>query len=269
MSEQVAFLPTAKNKRAMSMFTLEGLPDFSPGMDLSGAIIDALHEQNETLQDGDIVLIAHKVVSKCEGAIHNLEEITPSEEALALAREVNKDPRKVEVILRQSAKIVRHIKRPEQQEGIIIAEHKLGFICANAAVDESNADFQGQLITLPDNPDASAMSICNQLEERFNRNIGVVISDTFGRPWRMGQTNVAVGVAHVPAIKYLYGENDAFGRELKVTAPAFADELAAASGLLMDKDGKCPVIIFRGLEWQRQPSSISDLIRPKREDLFR
>ncbi|TXR54991.1 coenzyme F420-0:L-glutamate ligase [Reinekea thalattae] len=252
----------------MQVFSVAGLPDFQPGMDLSQAIIEALAAQNTELMAGDILVIAHKVVSKTEGAVIDIEQVTPSDEAIQLAAEVNKDPRKVEVILRQSSRIIRSMKRPEQEEGTIIAEHKLGFICANAAVDESNADHVGQLITLPDDPDASAMNVCNALEKHFGCQLGVVVSDTFGRPWRLGQTNVAVGLARVPAITKLDG-SDAWGRELKVTAPAFADELAAASGLLMSKDGKCPVIIFRGLAWQASESKAQDILRSKREDLFR
>ncbi len=260
---------SAARPRAMRMFAVEHLPDFYPGMDLSAQIIAALAAQGDTLLASDILVVAHKAVSKCEGALHQIADITPSETALELGAELNKDPRKVEVILRQSRRVVRHIKRPNQEEGIIIAEHKLGFICANAAVDESNAGGSGILITLPDDPDASARALCRALERHYDAELGVVISDTFGRPWRLGQTNVAVGVANVPAITPRFGENDAWGRPLKVTAPAFADELAAASGLLMDKDGKCPVMIFRGLNWTRQHSHISQLIRPKQEDLFR
>lgn len=253
----------------MEMFTVSGLPDFKPGMDLSSALIASLAAQGTSLKQGDILVVAHKVVSKCEGAVVNVKDITASAEAVALAETVNKDPRKVQVILEQSAKIVRSIRRPEQEEGILIAEHQLGFICANAAVDESNAEEPGQLITLPKNPDKSAMTLCHDLEAHFGCRLGVVISDTFGRPWRLGQTNVAIGLARVPAIQEMCGEGDAWGRALKVTAPAFADELAAASGLLMRKSGKCPVIIFRGLDWRACASQASHILRPKREDLFR
>ncbi|CAH0529139.1 coenzyme F420-0:L-glutamate ligase [Vibrio hippocampi] len=254
---------------SMHMFTLQGLPDFYPGMDLGAHMIDTLNKQGVQLQQGDILVVAHKVVSKCEGAVVDIEQMTASQQAIELAQTVNKDPRKVQVILDQSTRIVRSIKRPEQQEGVLIAEHKLGFICANAAVDESNTDQQGQLITLPENPDRSAVALCQQLEAYFDCQLGVVVSDTFGRPWRLGQTNVAIGLAKVPAVQEMFGEGDAWGRTLKVTAPAFADELAAASGLLMGKSGKCPVIIFRGLNWQATASSAQQILRPIKEDLFR
>ena len=223
---------------SMSMFRLMGLPDFQAGDDLAKSIIDTLITQNQTLMEGDVLVIAHKVVSKSEGACAYLDEITPSEEAIELAKTVNKDPRKVEVILSQSNRIVRAMKRPDQEEGVLIAEHKNGYICANAAVDESNADHPGQLILLPEDPDKSARELCLVLEKHFGCALGVVISDTFGRPW-------------------------------SVTAPAFADELAAASGLLMEKSAKSPVIIFRGLSWPKTDSSSRDLIRAHNEDLFR
>lgn len=253
----------------LTVFRVAGLPDFQPGDDAADAIISAVEVMGTELKDGDILVVAHKMISKCEGAVVNLADVVASQDAIVLAKEVNKDPRKVEVILSQSKRIVRSMKRPDQQEGVLIAEHKLGFICANAAVDESNSDQVDQLITLPENPDKSAQLLCSRLEERFNCRLGVVMSDTFGRPWRLGQTNVAIGLANVPAITHMLGDQDAYGHELKVTAPAFADELAGASGLLMSKSGKCPVIVFRGLEWQSENSQASDLIRAANENLFK
>jgi len=253
----------------MEVIALPGLPDFAPGDDVAAEIGKAMSAAGMTFQDGDILVVAHKIISKAEGAIINMADVTPSDEAMALAQEVTKDPRKIEVILSQSSRVIRAHKRPDQEEGTIIAEHHLGFICANAAVDESNAEEEGQLITLPDNPDISARRLCQQLEADSGQQLGVVISDTFGRPWRLGLVNVAIGLANVPAKIDMAGDHDAWGHELKVTVPAFADELAAASGLLMSKSGKCPVIIFRGLDWQRCQSQASDLLRPHKEDLFR
>ncbi len=253
----------------LTVFRLPGLPDFKPGDDAANAIIEAVNKLDSPLLEGDILVIAHKMISKCEGAIIDLADVEASQDAIQLAKEVNKDPRKVEVILSQSKRIVRAMKRPEQDEGVLIAEHKLGFICANAAVDESNAEQVNQLITLPENPDKSAQTLCQRLEDVYGCRLGVVISDTFGRPWRLGQTNVAIGLANVPAITHMLGDQDAYGHELKVTAPAFADELAGASGLLMSKSGKCPVIIFRGLEWQAENSQAADLVRASNENLFK
>ena len=254
---------------AIEMFRLEGLPDFAPGDDVADAIITLLDEQKKALQQGDILVIAHKVISKSEGAIRFLQDVEPGSDAIELARTVNKDPRKVQVVLDQSTRIVRAVSHAGHKEGVLIAEHKLGHVCANAAVDESNADQEGMLITLPDDPDSSARQIADKLNQHYGITTGVVISDTFGRPWRLGQTNVAIGVASIPALMVMEGETDAYGRPLTVTAPAFADELAGASGLLMEKSAATPVIIFRGLHWTPCDSSSRDLIRSAKEDLFR
>ncbi|TBR44965.1 coenzyme F420-0:L-glutamate ligase [Marinomonas agarivorans] len=254
---------------SMHMFRLQGLPDFKHGDNLAASIIAALTANQQALQEGDILVVAHKVVSKTEGAYVDLEQVIPSDNAIELAARVNKDPRKVEVILSQSKRIIRAVKRADQEEGIIIAEHHNGYICANAAVDESNADHANQLLLLPNDPDASAHKLCSALSAHFHCQLGVVISDTFGRPWRLGQTNVAIGLANVPAVVPMLGEIDAFGRPLSVTAPAFADELAGASGLLMAKEAKTPVIIFRGLRWQTTSSHSRDLLRSSSEDLFK
>jgi coenzyme F420-0:L-glutamate ligase/coenzyme F420-1:gamma-L-glutamate ligase len=256
-------------EQAVSIHVVPGLPDIKPGDDLVALLLAAMDKAQMTLDNGDILVIAHKVVSKAEGRIVRLADVTPSADALELAQTVNKDPRKIEVILGESKRIVRAVKRPQQEEGTLIAEHRLGFICANAAVDESNVDCPGSVILLPENPDKSARKLCAGLEQATGKQLGVVITDTFGRPWRMGLVNVAVGLAKVPSLVSLAGEKDAYGRELTVTVPALADELAAASGLLMSKEGKKPALIFKGVEWTPGDSSALDLIRPQQEDLFR
>ncbi|WP_252738092.1 coenzyme F420-0:L-glutamate ligase [Marinobacter salexigens] len=258
---------TAQGK--VSLRALEGIPDIHPGDDLAGILIENLKRQNRPLKDGDILVIAHKVVSKAEGQIVELANITPEAEALELAEKIHKDPRKVEVILRESTRVVRAMKRPDQQEGTLIAEHRLGFICANAAVDESNVGREDTVILLPKDPDASAHRLCARLQDAFGVRVGVVITDTFGRPWRLGLVNVAIGLAQVPARIDMVGERDAFGRELSVTMPALADELAAASGLVMGKSDKTPAVLFSGVEWQTCDSSAGQLIRPQQEDMFR
>lgn len=266
MNQPASYNPDSQQVQAIAVL---GIPDINPGDNLSGEILQALNAQGEALQDGDILVIAHKVVSKAEGNVIDLEQVQPSVEAHDLAAQLNKDPAKIEVILQESSRVVRTRKRPDQDEGLIIAQHKLGFICANAAVDESNVDQPNHVITLPNDPDASAQQICADLESVSQKSLGVVITDTFGRPWRMGLVNVAIGLANVPSKVDLAGESDAYGRELRVTVPALADELAAASGLLMSKEGKKPVIIFRGVQWQPTASSALDLLRPATEDLFR
>ena len=249
--------------------TVNDIPDIRPGDNLPEIILAALNTGRQSLEDGDILVIAHKIVSKAEGQIVDLSTVQPSVEALRLAEELAKDPRKVEVVLSESNRLVRTSKRPEQQEGTIIAEHRLGFICANAAVDESNVDAAGKVILLPKDPDQSARNICRALEQASGKQLGVIITDTFGRPWRMGLVNVAIGLANVPGKIDMAGERDAYGRVLSVTVPALADEIAAASGLLMSKEGKKPVLIFRGIDWQKSESSARDLVRPQQEDLFR
>ena len=254
---------------SLTITTIAGIPYIRKGDDLAAIIIEGLTHQGQKLDDGDILVIAQKVVSKAEGACVHIDEVTASDQAIQLAKKVNKDPRKVEVILSESKRLVKVHKHPNANEGIIITEHNLGHISANAAVDESNTDTPGELILLPKDPDASAKRIASALSDHYQCRIGIVISDTFGRPWRLGQTNVAIGLANIPALNLLEGELDAYGRPLKVTAPALADELAGASGLLMSKKGKCAVILFKGLEWACQPDSqASDLLRPTKEDLF-
>lgn len=251
------------------MQTVAGIPDIVPGDDLAQILVETLSRRGQPLRDGDILVIAHKVVSKAEGRVVALADITPSQEARDLATQVNKDPRKVEAILGESRRVVRAVKRPQQTEGTLIAEHRLGFICANAAVDESNVGAEDTVILLPEDPDHSARRLCERLEAAFGVRLGIVITDTFGRPWRMGLVNVAIGLARVPSQIDLVGERDAFGRVLSVTMPALADELAAASGLLMGKSDKTPVVLFRGIDWQAGDSSARDLVRPPQEDLFR
>lgn len=264
-----ASAPAPSRPQGLSMLALAGIGDIRPGDDLADILVKAIQGNDVQLKDGDILVIAHKVVSKAEGQVVSLETIKPGEEARQLATQLNKDPRKVEVILRESRRVVRSFKHPQQAEGVLIAEHRLGFICANAAVDESNVGEENTVILLPRDPDNSARRLCAALEETFAVRLGVVITDTFGRPWRMGLVNVAIGLANVPAQVSLVGDQDAFGRELAVTIPALADEIAAASGLLMSKNGKTPAILFQGVDWEPAHSSATDLIRPQKEDLFR
>jgi len=254
---------------SVSISPLEGVPDIRPGDDLAIIIGDCLKKSFEKLIDGDVICIAHKIFSKAEGNVYDLKNVLPSEEAICMAKKLNKDARKVEIILNQSKKVIRAFKRNDQNEGVMICEHNLGFISANAAVDESNVSGNEMVITLPDNPDLSSYQLQTKLQKRFKVRLGVVMTDTFGRPWRLGQVNVAIGLAGVPATKKEQGNRDAWGKELFVTEPAFADEISAASGLVVKKASKTPVVLFRGLEWTKQDSKGSDLIRKQEEDMFR
>ncbi len=250
----------------IELTAVPGIPDIHPGDDLVAIIGDALVPLG--LQDGDILTSAHKIFSKAEGQVVALSEVTPSDEAKRYARELNKDARKVEVILCESARVVKAFRHPGQNEGVMICQHRLGFISANAAVDESNVGSDETVILLPKDPDASAHKLRAGLAARFGVRLGVVITDTFGRPWRLGQVNVAIGLAGVPATVHEGGMPDAYGRELMVTEPAFADEIATASGLVVGKSAGTPVVRFRGLSWETSNNKAADILRPSKENVF-
>lgn len=250
----------------VELLPIPNIPDIQAGDDLVQIIGDALAPLG--LEDGDILTSAHKIFSKAEGQVVALGSVTPSAEALDYAEKLNKDPRKVEVILRESARVVKTFRHPGQNEGVMICQHRLGFISANAAVDESNTGADETVILLPKDPDASARRLRDGLEARFGVRLGVVITDTFGRPWRLGQVNVAIGLAGVPATVHEGGQSDAYGRELAVTEPAFADELATASGLVVGKAAQTPVVRFRGLKWQTSEDKAADILRPSKENVF-
>jgi coenzyme F420-0:L-glutamate ligase/coenzyme F420-1:gamma-L-glutamate ligase len=245
---------------------LLGLPDFRAGDDLARAIGDSFAPHAP--QSGDILCVAQKVFSKVEGCIIALSDVAPGAEAQRYARDLNKDPRKVEVILGESRRVVKAWKHAHAREGTMICQHRLGFTSANAAVDESNFEESDAVMVLPRDPDASARALADALTDRFGARIGVVMTDTFGRPWRLGQVNVAIGLAGVPATLRLEGELDAWGRPMTVTEPALADELAAAAGLVMGKSAKTPAILVRGLDWPASDASAGDLIRQEKEDMF-
>jgi len=254
---------------ALVIHIVPDIPEIRAGDDLVEIIGDSLDRSGLGLRDGDILTCAHKAVSKAEGRIVRLSDVTPSQRAKDYAGQLAKDARKVEVVLGESRRVVKAFKHPRQNEGTMICEHRLGFISANAAVDESNTGAEGTVILLPEDPDASAGRLQQGLEARFGVSVGVVITDTFGRPWRLGQVNVAIGLAGVPATVSEKDRTDAYGRLLSVTEPALADEIAAASGLVVQKAAGTPVALFRGLEWTRTNGSAADLLRPAAEDVFR
>ena len=255
---------------SLNLKIIPNIPDIDKGDNISGILISALEKSSIILMEYDVLCIAHKIFSKAEGCIIKLTEITPSKEAIELGKTLNKDSRKVEVVLQESKKIIRSFKRADQNEGTLICQHKLGFICANAGVDESNLAEHETVITVPKNPEFSLNVLRNTLRNYFNlENLGIVMSDTFGRPWRIGQVNAAIGIAGLPATKKEQGTRDAWGNQLYVTEPAFCDEIAASSGLLMSKAGKCPAILLRGLSWSGEYGSASHILREQKEDMFR
>jgi coenzyme F420-0:L-glutamate ligase/coenzyme F420-1:gamma-L-glutamate ligase len=212
--------------------------------------------------DGDIVVIAQKIISKQEGQIVDLSTITPSLLAQGISSEYKKNPCLVELILSESKKIVR------MEHGVIIVETKHGFICANAGIDESNVK-DGFATLLPKNSDTSAEKIHNQIQNICGKKIPVIISDTFGRPFRTGQTNCAIGLFGINPIVDYSGTLDTFGNVLRVTAIAIADEISSTAELVMKKTLNCPVAIVRDYNFEKEPSSIKQIIRPEHEDLFR
>ena len=240
---------------------LSGLPEIQAGDDLAELIVAAAG-RGPGVEAGDVVVVTQKVVSKAEGRVVALAEVTPSPEAERLARETEKDPRLAELILRESVRIVR------RQGGVLITETRHGFVCANAGIDASNVG-EGVVSLLPQDPDRSAAAIRAGIAGRTGVEVAVVISDTFGRPWREGHANVAVGIAGMaPFVDYV-GQVDPHGYELRVSSLAVADELAAAAELVMGKLSGVPVAIVRGYPYPAGCGTARDMVRPPERDLFR
>jgi coenzyme F420-0:L-glutamate ligase / coenzyme F420-1:gamma-L-glutamate ligase len=258
---------SAVTTRNLQLIALAGVPLIRPGTDLVALICNITRTQGPALLDHDVLVIAQKIVSKAEGRYVDLSTVEPSQRALQLSTQVQKDPRLVEVILGESRRVVRH--RP----GVLIVEHKLGFVLANAGVDQSNVDpSQGTwpVSLLPEDPDASARRLQEGLHERLGKAVAVVINDSLGRAWRLGTVGIALGAAGLPALSDLRGRPDLYGRPLQVSQTGFADEIAAAASLLMGQaDEATPIVVLRGLQWSTEPSSAGRLLRNPDEDLFR
>jgi coenzyme F420-0:L-glutamate ligase/coenzyme F420-1:gamma-L-glutamate ligase len=242
---------------------LPGIPIITPGANLPALIHQAATAAPLPLQAGDIFVVTQKVVSKAEGHLIALKDVTPSPFAEQYARQWGKDPRHVEVVLQQSRRIVK------MERGVFITETHHGFICANAGVDQSNIEGAEVVAVLPPDPDASARAIRQGLRELLGFDVAIIISDTFGRPWRDGLVNIAIGLSGLQAIKDYNGQLDAQGYELRVTALAIADELAAAAELVMNKLDNVPVAVVRGYAYPRGEGSLAQLIRAPERDLFR
>jgi coenzyme F420-0:L-glutamate ligase / coenzyme F420-1:gamma-L-glutamate ligase len=249
--------------RSITLSAIEGIPLVNKGDDLARLIASGIEKTGLKLQAGDIVVICQKVVSKAEGRVVDLKTIAPSEFANSLAKRWEKDPRAVELVLRQTNRIVRN------DRGVIIVETGQGWVCANAGVDESNSLTDDSAILLPEDPDASAARIRAGLKNLCGLEIAVLVTDTFGRPWRDGLTEICLGIAGMNPILDLRGTTDLGGRELQHTVVAIADELAAAAGLLMEKAAAVPAVLVRGYAYQPFDGSAKVLIRPAEADLFR
>jgi coenzyme F420-0:L-glutamate ligase/coenzyme F420-1:gamma-L-glutamate ligase len=248
---------------------LPQIPLIIPGDNLADLLLSSLQSARVALEDGDILVVAQKIVSKAEGRLVNLTNITPSKEALDLAKRSEKDPRLVELIIRESNEVLR--VRP----GTIIVEHRLGFVCASAGIDHSNV--QGEdgnpedwVLLLPDDPDHSAFEIRRRIKIASGNRIGVMIIDSHGRAWRLGTIGTAIGISGIPGLVDERGWQDLFGYRLKITIVAAADELAAAASLVMGEAAEgIPAVHVRGFPHPLRESSIKELIRPKEKDLFR
>jgi len=252
---------------SLQIIPLQGLPVVATGDDLSELIASAMQRDSVAPRVGDVLVVAQKIVSKAEGRLVDLATVEPSAQAAELAARVEKDPRLVEVILSESVRVVR------ARRGVLIVEHRLGFVMANAGVDQSNvgpSDGAQRVLLLPKDPDRSAEALRRDLSARTGIDFAVVINDSFGRAWRQGTVGVAIGVAGLPALIDLRGRPDLFGRKLEASIIGFADEVAAAASLLMGQaDEALPAVVIRGLRWSAPHSTAASILRPADEDLFR
>jgi coenzyme F420-0:L-glutamate ligase/coenzyme F420-1:gamma-L-glutamate ligase len=253
----------------LTLTPLQNIPLIRRDDNLADIVVNALQENNISLQDNDIFVFAQKIISKAEGRAVNLATITPSQRALELSKQTDKDPRVVELILQESNEVLR------TRVGAIIVEHKLGFVCANAGIDHSNVAGLGDLaeewvLLLPQNPDRSAEKMRDEIKSKTGKQVGILIIDSHGRAWRNGTVGVAIGIAGLPGLEDLRGKPDLFGYTLQVTQVGVADELAAAASLMMGQaDEGTPVVHIRGFPYPMREGKLKELIRPKEQDLFR
>jgi coenzyme F420-0:L-glutamate ligase / coenzyme F420-1:gamma-L-glutamate ligase len=248
----------------LTLTALPGIGEIAPGEDLAGVLGDALRGLEVTPQRNDVLVIAQKVVSKAEGRYVSLATVTVSPRAAELAALTRKDARIVELVLRESVEVLR--ARPD----VLIVRHRLGYVMANAGIDRSNVGGEDRVLLLPAHPDGSAEALRAAILGRYGLQVGVIVCDSFGRPWRKGVTNVALGAAGVPALLDRRGEADRNGRRLEVTEIALADQLACAAGLLMGEGAESrPAVLIGGLTLTAPPVPAARLIRPLEEDLFR
>jgi coenzyme F420-0:L-glutamate ligase / coenzyme F420-1:gamma-L-glutamate ligase len=256
---------------SLTLTTLENFPLIRRDDNLADILVKSLHDTEIELKDGDILVIAQKIVSKAEGRMVDLATVTPSQRALELAEQIQKDPRVVELILQESKEVVR------TRAGTIIVEHKLGFMCANAGIDHSNViqtprgdSAEEWVLLLPQDPDLSADRMRDEILSKTGKRVGILIIDSHGRAWRNGTVGVAIGVAGLPALEDLRGSKDLFGFTLRITQVGVADELAAAASLMMGQAAEgTPVVHVRGFPYPLRDGSLKELIRPREQDLFR
>jgi coenzyme F420-0:L-glutamate ligase/coenzyme F420-1:gamma-L-glutamate ligase len=250
------------NSQEVRVFPVEGIKRVEEGDELGGLISLALLKHRFQLADDDIVVVTQKIVSKSEGRLARLSEVRPTKRAAALAADLDRDPRIVELVLRESKRVVR------KGHGVLITETKHGFVCANSGIDVSNVK-SGYAALLPLDPDASSRRIRKTLERATGRRLAVIVTDTFGRPWREGQIDLAIGCSGIAPTQSLAGKTDPFGYVLRVTQPAVVDEVAAAAELVMSKLSLVPVAVVRGVKYRRGESGVRSMVRKSSLDLFR
>jgi coenzyme F420-0:L-glutamate ligase/coenzyme F420-1:gamma-L-glutamate ligase len=250
------------NPRPIQLLPLRYIPEISPGDSLPAILLAAAKKSKIAFQQNDILILAQKIISKSENRLVDLNTIAPSQRAVDLAATADKDPRLMEVILRESRRIVR-------EHPVLIVETNHGFVCANAGVDQSNIPGETTVCLLPENPDSSAKKIAQALRKLTRKKIAIIISDTFGRPWRLGLTNVAIGCYGVPPLQDLRGTRDMHKKTLQASIIAVADELAAAAGLAMPKSAATPAVIIRNYPHKPSTEPATKIIRPADADLFR
>jgi coenzyme F420-0:L-glutamate ligase/coenzyme F420-1:gamma-L-glutamate ligase len=243
---------------------VENFPIFDGPFDLTGEIISCLERESHEIEDGDILVIAHKIISKSEGQIVDLSLVEPSDRSVEIAEQTGKDARLVEVILSESSKLIR------VADGHIITQHSLGYICANAAVDKSNSGMPDHVLLLPKDPDESARQIRNSISERFGADVAVIVADTHGRAFRIGAMGTCIGIAGMSPLLHLQGRKDLDGYSMETTIEAIADELCAAATLAMGQcDEGIPLTLIKGFEYEQGEGSYRELLMTDQQDLFR
>lgn len=255
----------AKSQAAGSIeiIPINGVGEIRNGESVSEVLMNACREDGLALRGGDVLVVTHKIISKAEGRVLSLDDVIPSRFALKAGKQIQKDPRQVEVILSETRRLVKMVR------GLIIAETTQGFVCANAGVDQSNVD-RGKLVLLPKYPDKSAQRLRDDIKKKIGKDVAVIISDTFGRPWREGQVDVAIGIAGIEPFSDYRGKTDQYGYELHATVICTADELASAAELCMNKLDRVPAVIIRGYGYKKKANASSRVLsRKPSRDLFR
>lgn len=251
------------NGGSIEIIPVTGIGEVCTGESVSEAVLRACKENRISFRDGDVMVVTHKIVSKAEGRVLSLEDVVPSKFALRAGKHIQKDPRQVEVILSETRRVVKMVR------GLIIAETIHGFVCANAGVDQSNVD-KGKVVLLPKSPDRSARRIREDVKKKTGKEVAVIVSDTFGRPWREGQVDIAIGLAGIEPFSDYRGKTDQYGYELRATVICTADELASAAELCMNKLDRVPAVIIRGYAYRKNMNVSSRVLsRKPLRDLFR